>query len=193
MVDLAVPAGSYVVLAKTQLSHTGAGDTIDCMLKAGTANIDQVSMKTLPALAAIPVSLQAVTVTASVPAECRVRCADGQRVGQLQQPNSHTDRQNSVIAAHRFRHGRVDDCDRDPVLGAGRIRVPMNSRTAVASSCARRASRAAISEPSSLDKNASSGQCLVDHRPRNLAPLFCVPGADDDDIERDFETAKLAT
>ncbi len=73
VVDLAVPAGNYVVLAKTQLSHTGAGDTIDCTLKSGSASIDQISMKTLPALAAIPVSLQAVTVVTS-PSQLRVEC-----------------------------------------------------------------------------------------------------------------------
>src|SRR5688500_14704423 len=48
VVNLAVPAGTYVVLAKTQLSHTGAGDSIDCTLKAGPTTIDQVAMKTLP-------------------------------------------------------------------------------------------------------------------------------------------------
>jgi hypothetical protein len=80
VVNLAVPAGNYVVLAKTQLSQTGAGDTIDCVLKAGAVNIDQVSMKTLPALAAIPVSLQAVTVTTSpsqLSVECDVLTANG--------------------------------------------------------------------------------------------------------------------
>jgi hypothetical protein len=80
VVDLAVPAGNYVVLAKTQLSHTGAGDTIDCVLKAGTTSIDKVSMKTLPALAAIPVSLQAVTVTtfpSQLSVECDVLTANG--------------------------------------------------------------------------------------------------------------------
>jgi len=80
VVALAVPAGSYVVLAKTQLSHTGAGDTIDCVLKAGATSIDQVSMKTLPALAAIPVSLQAVTVTiepSQLSVECDVLTANG--------------------------------------------------------------------------------------------------------------------
>lgn len=80
VVDMAVPAGNYVVLAKTQLSHTGAGDTVDCVLKAGATNIDQVSMKTLPALAAIPVSLQAVTTTASpsqLSLECDVLTANG--------------------------------------------------------------------------------------------------------------------
>jgi hypothetical protein len=80
VVALAVPAGNYVVLAKTQLSHTGAGDTVDCVLKAGATNIDRVSMKTLPALAAIPVSLQAVTVTTSpsqLSVECDVLTANG--------------------------------------------------------------------------------------------------------------------
>ena len=80
VVNMAVPAGNYVVLAKTQLSHTGAGDTIDCVLKAGSTSIDQVSMKTLPALAAIPVSLQAVTTTTSssqLSLECDVLVANG--------------------------------------------------------------------------------------------------------------------
>lgn len=80
VVALAVPAGNYVVLAKTQLSHTGAGDTVDCVLKAGATSIDQASMKTLPALAAIPVSLQAVTVTTSpsqLSVECDVLTANG--------------------------------------------------------------------------------------------------------------------
>jgi hypothetical protein len=80
VVSMTVPAGNYVVLAKTQLSHTGAGDTIDCMLKAGGANIDQVSMKTLPAFAAIPVSLQAVTAAPSpsqLSVECDVLTANG--------------------------------------------------------------------------------------------------------------------
>ena len=63
VVELTVPAGNYVVLAKTQLSHTGAGDSIKCFLKAGAATLDQIAMKTLPALAAIPASLQAVTTT----------------------------------------------------------------------------------------------------------------------------------
>jgi hypothetical protein len=80
VVSMAVPAGNYVVLAKTQLSHTGAGDTIDCFLKEGSTNIDQASMKTLPALAAIPVSLQAVTTTTSasqLSVECDVLTANG--------------------------------------------------------------------------------------------------------------------
>ncbi|MGZ5312213.1 MAG: hypothetical protein ACXWGV_02825 [Solirubrobacterales bacterium] len=80
VISLAVPAGNYVVLAKSQLSHTGAGDSIDCALKAGAATIDQVSMKTLPALAAIPMSLQAVTTTASstqLSLECHVQVANG--------------------------------------------------------------------------------------------------------------------
>ncbi len=80
VVALTVPAGNYVVLAKTQLFHTGAGDTVDCVLKAGATGIDQVSMKTLPALAAIPVSLQAVTMTTSpsqLSVECDVLTANG--------------------------------------------------------------------------------------------------------------------
>lgn len=59
------PSGSTVVLAKTQLSHTGAGDSIDCMLKAGSTTLDQIALKTLPALAAVPTSLRAVTTTVS--------------------------------------------------------------------------------------------------------------------------------
>lgn len=75
VVSLAVPAGNYVVLAKTQLSHTGAGDSIDCTLKAGATTIDQIDMKTLPALAAIPASLQAVTTTVTSPTQLSVQCA----------------------------------------------------------------------------------------------------------------------
>ena len=79
MVSLTVPAGNYVVLAKTQLTHSGAGDTVDCVLRAGATSIDQVSMKTLPALAAIPVSLQAVTTTSptQLSVECDVTTANG--------------------------------------------------------------------------------------------------------------------
>lgn len=80
VVELAVPAGSYVVLAKTQLSHTGAGDSIECFLKAGATTIDQIAMKTLPALAAIPASLQAITTTASptqLSVQCNVAVANG--------------------------------------------------------------------------------------------------------------------
>ncbi|HYJ21858.1 MAG TPA: hypothetical protein VEW07_07540 [Solirubrobacterales bacterium] len=73
VVELAVPVGSYVVLAKTQLSHTGAGDSVECFLKAGATTIDQIAMKTLPALAAIPASLQAVTTTTS-PTQLSVQC-----------------------------------------------------------------------------------------------------------------------
>jgi hypothetical protein len=80
VVELAVPAGNFVVLAKTQLSHTGAGDSVTCFLKAGTATIDQIAMKTLPALAAIPASLQAVTTTTSptqLSVQCNVAVANG--------------------------------------------------------------------------------------------------------------------
>jgi hypothetical protein len=81
VVELAVPAGNYVVLAKAQLSHTGAGDSVECTLKAGATTIDQIAMKTLPALAAIPASLQAVTTATTSPTvlsvQCRVLVADG--------------------------------------------------------------------------------------------------------------------
>ena len=75
-----VPAGRYVVLAKTQLSHTGAGDSIDCVLKAGNTTVDQIAMKTLPALAAVPASLQAVITVSSttqLSVECDVFTANG--------------------------------------------------------------------------------------------------------------------
>ncbi len=74
VVELAVPAGSYVVLAKTDLSHTGAGDSVECLLKSGAATIDQVAMKTLPALAAIPAALQAVATTTTSPTQLSVQC-----------------------------------------------------------------------------------------------------------------------
>jgi hypothetical protein len=74
VVELTVPAGSYVVLAKTQLSHTGAGDSVECTLKAGATTLDLIAMKTLPALAAIPASLQAVTTTTS-PTQLSVQCS----------------------------------------------------------------------------------------------------------------------
>lgn len=80
VVELAVPAGKYVVLAKTQLSHTGAGDTVECFLKAAGTTIDQVAMKTLPALAAVPASMQAVTTIASpsqLSVQCKVTVANG--------------------------------------------------------------------------------------------------------------------
>ena len=74
VVQLAVPAGKYVILAKTQLSHTGAGDSVDCWLKAGATTLDQIAMKTLPALAAIPASLQAVVTLSSITQLSVVRC-----------------------------------------------------------------------------------------------------------------------
>jgi hypothetical protein len=80
VVELAVPAGNYVVLAKTQLSHTGAGDSVECTLKAGATTIDQIAMKTLPALAAIPASMQAVTTTTTttvLSVQCAVLVANG--------------------------------------------------------------------------------------------------------------------
>jgi hypothetical protein len=82
VVELAVPPGSYVVLAKTQLFQTGAGDSVECALKAGAATLDQAAMKTLPALASVPASLQAVTTTTTSPTttlsvQCSVAVANG--------------------------------------------------------------------------------------------------------------------
>jgi hypothetical protein len=45
---------------KTQLFQTGAGDSVECFLKSGTTTLDQAAMKTLPALASVPASMQAV-------------------------------------------------------------------------------------------------------------------------------------
>jgi hypothetical protein len=61
-------------------SGSGAGDAIECVLKANSTSIDQVAMKTLPALAEVPVSLQAVTTVTSnsqFSVECDMRTADG--------------------------------------------------------------------------------------------------------------------
>lgn len=80
VVTLPVPAGSYVVLAKTQLFQSGAGDTVECVLRSGATPIDQASMKTLPALASIPASLQAVVTTTSPSSfslDCDVMTANG--------------------------------------------------------------------------------------------------------------------
>jgi hypothetical protein len=74
VVELAVPPGSYVVLAKTQLFQTGAGDSVECLLKAGTTTLDQAAMKTLPALASVPASLQALTTTTASPTTLSVQC-----------------------------------------------------------------------------------------------------------------------
>jgi hypothetical protein len=81
VVSLAIPAaGRYVVLAKTQLYQAGAGDAVECVLKADGTVIDQAAMKTLPALAEVPVSLQAVVTVAAntqLSVECDVRTASG--------------------------------------------------------------------------------------------------------------------
>lgn len=77
--NLLVPAGNHVVLVKIQLSHTGAGDDVDWFLRAGGTDIDQVSMKTMPALAATPAALEAVTITSptQLGLECKVLTAGG--------------------------------------------------------------------------------------------------------------------
>ena len=76
VVALEVPAGNYLVMAKTQLFQSGAGDSIDCWLKTGLTQggttLDQVAFKLGAALAEIPVSLQAVTTTS--PTGFHVEC-----------------------------------------------------------------------------------------------------------------------
>jgi hypothetical protein len=75
VVELAVPAGGYVVMAKTQLFQTGAGDSVECLLKSGTTTLDQAAMKTLPALASVPASLQAVATTTGPSTTLSVQCS----------------------------------------------------------------------------------------------------------------------
>jgi hypothetical protein len=53
---------------------TGAGDSVECVLKSGATTVDQVAMKTLPALAAIPASLQAVIATTASQTQLSVQC-----------------------------------------------------------------------------------------------------------------------
>jgi hypothetical protein len=81
VVELAVPAGNYVVMAKTQLFQTGAGDSVECSLKAGATVLDQAAMKTLPALASVPASMQAVATTTTssttLSVQCNVAVANG--------------------------------------------------------------------------------------------------------------------
>jgi hypothetical protein len=74
VVSLTVPAGRYIVLAKTQIAHTGAGDSVDCFLKSAATTIDQSSMRTLPALAATTVPLQAVVTTVGASTVLTVQC-----------------------------------------------------------------------------------------------------------------------
>ncbi|HEX5910791.1 MAG TPA: hypothetical protein VFY44_09875, partial [Thermoleophilaceae bacterium] len=42
VVERSVPAGKYIVLGKTQITHSGAGDSVHCELKTGAQVIDQV-------------------------------------------------------------------------------------------------------------------------------------------------------
>ncbi len=79
MIELAVPAGNYVVFAKSQLSHTGAADSVNCVLKANETTVDKIGTKTLPALASVPASMQAVTINSptQLSVECTVTTADG--------------------------------------------------------------------------------------------------------------------
>jgi hypothetical protein len=67
-----------------------------------------------------------------------------------------------------------------------------NSRTAVASSCAFRARRAASSACSSLDKNSSGLERLVDHRPRDITPFIDLLLAHHNHVKSDFEISQLS-
>jgi hypothetical protein len=81
VVELAIPAGNYVALAKTQLSQTAAGDSVECTLRSGASPVDQVAMKILPALAAVPAAMQAVITTSAsstlLTVQCSVAVANG--------------------------------------------------------------------------------------------------------------------
>jgi hypothetical protein len=75
VVELAVPAGNYAVFAKTEITQTGAGDSVECLLRSGTTTIDQAGMKTLPALAATTASLQGVITAPTSPTLLSVQCS----------------------------------------------------------------------------------------------------------------------
>lgn len=80
IVSLTVPAGpDYVVFAKTQLTHSGAGDKVSCVLFSGSDAIDKVAIAPGPALTEAPVSMQAMTTTSTtgLSVECDVLTADG--------------------------------------------------------------------------------------------------------------------
>jgi len=74
VVQLNVPAGKYVVFAKTEISQTGAGDSVECLLKSGATTVDQAGMKTMPALAAVPAALQAVITATTSPTQLTLQC-----------------------------------------------------------------------------------------------------------------------
>jgi hypothetical protein len=44
-----------------------------------------------------------------------------------------------------------------------------------------------------FDEDTALSQCLVDHRSCHLAPFINVPGADDDDVQCDFQVSQLAS
>lgn len=75
VVQLSVPAGNYVVLGKTEISATGAGDTVECLLKAGSVTVDESGMKTLPALAATTAPLQATITAPTSPTILSIQCS----------------------------------------------------------------------------------------------------------------------
>ena len=80
-----------------------------------------------------------------------------------------------------------------PMIPSAISGFPPNSRTAVASSRALRASRAARFSSSSSDKDSSGPKCLVDHGPWDFPEILGLLPTYDDHVERDFEVTKLAT
>lgn len=65
--------------------------------------------------------------------------------------------------------------------------------TAIASAVAFRTRTAAWLVGSGTDEDTAVSERLVDHRAWDVAPLVDVTGADDNDVEGNFETAQLTT
>ena len=80
VVELPIPAGHYVVFAKTELSQTGAGDSVECVLKSGGTTIDQAEIED-PSRAGRCSSVSPRRGRAAVPTQLTVQCtasvADG--------------------------------------------------------------------------------------------------------------------
>jgi collagen triple helix repeat protein len=74
VVSMIVPAGRYTVLAKTQVSQTGAGDSVTCALESTATTIDSSSTKTGPANFATTLPLQAIVTTVGPTTTLSVQC-----------------------------------------------------------------------------------------------------------------------
>jgi len=61
VVSVTVPAGRYVVSAKTQVSQVTGADSVTCLLESGAFTVDTSATKTGPANFAATLPLQAVT------------------------------------------------------------------------------------------------------------------------------------